>query len=148
MQTWPQCWSQPIFSFLYFQPQNLYSLYSIHYEQRPICACRQLESKSVTKAWRDGIGGEHEGVLSFEKALVYCWRACIYFMPPQIVGKGRADSVAVIREVKGERECSATETCFAQIFIVLWELCNTLTSTHPQWKYWHIGRDTCLVWFN
>lgn len=49
-----------------------------------------------------GGGGECEEALSFEKALVYCWRACIYFMPPQTVGKGRAESVAVIREVERE----------------------------------------------
>lgn len=61
-------------------------------------------SKSIIKAQRDGGGGEHEEVLSFEKALVYCWRACIYFMPPQIVGKGRACLVGVIREVESERE--------------------------------------------
>lgn len=54
------------------------------------------------KARTEGSGGEHKEVLSFEKALVYCWRACIYFMPPQIVGKGRADSVGVIREVERE----------------------------------------------
>lgn len=40
-----------------------------------------------------GVGGG-----AFKKALVYCWRACIYFMPLQIVGKGRAGSGAVIRE--------------------------------------------------
>lgn len=43
-------------------------------------------------------------MLSFEKALVYCCTACIYFMPPQTVAKGRAWSVAVIREVG--RECA------------------------------------------
>ena len=52
------------------------------------------------KARREGSGGEHKEVLSFEKALVYCWRASIYFMPPQIVGKGRAGSVSLIREVE------------------------------------------------
>lgn len=60
------------------------------------------------KAHRGGSGGEHEEVQSFEKALVYCWRACIYFMPPQIVGKGRADSVAVIREVEREGESGSS----------------------------------------
>lgn len=68
----------------------------------PSCSYSQFESKSIMKAWRDGSGGEYEEVLSFEKALVYCWRACIYFMPPQIVGKGRAGSVGIIREVERE----------------------------------------------
>lgn len=63
----------------------------------------QCESKSIMKARGDGRGGECEEVVSFEKALVYCWRACIYFMPPQIVGKGRADSFGVIREVERVR---------------------------------------------
>lgn len=60
----------------------------------------------VTKAQR-GRGEVWRGseeALSFEKALVYCCRACIYFMPPQTVAKGRARSVAVIREVG--RECA------------------------------------------
>lgn len=44
-------------------------------------------------------------------------------MSPQIVGKGRADSVGVIREVERERESeSATESCFAQILLSLWVL--------------------------
>lgn len=51
------------------------------------------------EAWRGS-----EEALSFEKALVYCCRACIYFMPPQTVAKGRAGSVAVIKEVG--RECA------------------------------------------
>lgn len=42
------------------------------------------------------VGGRAWG--AFKKALVYCWRACIYFMPLQIVGKGRAGSGGVIRE--------------------------------------------------
>lgn len=33
------------------------------------------------------IEGEMEEVLSFKKAVVYCWRACIYFTAPQIVAR-------------------------------------------------------------
>ena len=108
------------------QPYNLHSIPCILYALT--CSNSQHESKSIMKAPRDGSGGEHEVVLSFEKALVYCWRACIYFMPPQIVGKGRAGSVGVIREVEGRerqrqrgrgRGRSATESCFAQILLAL-----------------------------
>lgn len=86
-------------------------------------ASSQYESKSIMKTWRDGRGGECEEVLSFEKALVYCWRACIYFMPPQIVGKGRADSFGVIREVETESE---RELCHGEL------LCSdTLSPVSP-----------------
>lgn len=53
------------------------------------------ESKSVMKSGRRAFGGCGVG---WGGALVYCWRACIYFMPLQIVGKGRADRGGVIRE--------------------------------------------------
>lgn len=68
-----------------------------------------MKVKAPCKPVEAAVGAEHEEVQSFEKALVYCWRACIYFMPPQIVGKGRADSVAVIREVEREGELSPGE---------------------------------------
>ena len=90
-----------MYSSLRSQPCSLCSLSSI--QCMPTHSYSRYESKSVMKAWRDGSGGGCEEVLSFQKALVYCWRACIYFMPPQIVGKGRAGSVGVIREVERER---------------------------------------------
>lgn len=49
-------------------------------------------------------------------------------MSPQIVGKGRADSVGVIREVERESE-SATESCFAQILLSLWVLRDLVAHT-------------------
>lgn len=54
----------------------------------------------------EGFGGRG----AFKRALVYCWRACIYFMPLQIVGKGRAGWGGVIREWE-----SLPQSCFAQI---------------------------------
>lgn len=106
------------------------------------------------KACSGGSGSEPEEVLSFEKALVYCWRACIYFMPPQIVGKGRAGSVGVIREVgrelESERERDPQGPALLRYFLVLCALEEPfnilpLTPPHSAVAYWHTGRDTCLV---
>lgn len=78
------------------------------------------------KAWRDGSGVS----MSFEKALVYCWRACIYFMPPQIVGKGRASSVCVIREVERESVLPQRPAFSDSPLISLGALKSTLTLAH------------------
>lgn len=120
----------------------------VYYMSSTQCIPPQLlASMKVKPLWKPGetaVGGEFEEVLSLEKALVYCWRACIYFMSPQIVGKGRADSVGVIREVERESE-SATESCFAQILLSLCVLRDLVAHTPWAVKYWHTGRDTCLV---
>lgn len=71
----------------------------------PPCAAKVTKSqRGRGEGGTEGKAGASEEVLSFQKALVYCCRACIYFMPPQTVAKGRAWSLAVIREVG--RECA------------------------------------------
>lgn len=69
--------------------------------------------------------------MSFEKALVYCWRACIYFMPPQIVGKGRAGSVCVIREVERESALPQRPAFSDSPLISLGALKHSHYSPHP-----------------